>query len=194
MGQYYYIVNPKKREYLDPMGFDDGSKLLEFTSGRYGACAALAILTSNGNGQGGGDLEVPEGTPGEDLVGSWAGDPVVTAGDYGDNLRWVTKRAVSQYRRAYRLDIRDTFRKYVAAGKTEFANVTPAQWLERELERYNKYSRTPNLYDVAKYTYADVTARIRGVMLASGVPVTPLPGDKPVKTRKTRRATRSRSA
>lgn len=42
MGQYYYVINVTKKEYLHPHKFFDGLKLLEF------GCSS--------NGRGGGDL------------------------------------------------------------------------------------------------------------------------------------------
>jgi hypothetical protein len=43
----------------------------------------LAILLSDGNGRGGGDLDSDNG-----IVGSWAGDQIVIAGDYADPGRF----------------------------------------------------------------------------------------------------------
>lgn len=56
MGQYYIIANIDKREFIDPSDFGDGSKLLDFTSAGQGVMQALAILTSQGNGDGNGDI------------------------------------------------------------------------------------------------------------------------------------------
>ena len=109
MGQYYHIVNLDKKQYLNPHCFGDGLKLLEFGMSASGTLTALAILMSAGNGRGGGDFgncTVPSnGGPvdhsaefvGEEggvfppkdirldthpLVGSWAADRVIIAGDY----------------------------------------------------------------------------------------------------------------
>lgn len=79
MGQYYAIVNIKKREYLNPHMFNDGVKLMEFGMSGGGTMAALAVLLADGNGRGGGDL-----SSNNPIVGSWAGDPIVVAGDYAD--------------------------------------------------------------------------------------------------------------
>lgn len=111
MGQYYKIVNLTKKEFLTPWAFNDGAKLLEFGSSPEGTMTGLAILLASGNGRGGGDLyrsgpvkklgklkphqkvshtwesknphiaheiRVPE------IIGSWAGDRIVIAGDYDD--------------------------------------------------------------------------------------------------------------
>lgn len=92
MGQYFLIVNPTKRQFLDPHKFGSGLKLMEFSNDRYGAQQAQTILCSNGNGSGGGDLGTEGLTEAEkDLIGSWAGDPIVVAGDYGDPWKWVPK-------------------------------------------------------------------------------------------------------
>jgi hypothetical protein len=84
MGQYYKIVNVKKREYLNPHMFGDGLKLMEFALSGGGTLSALAVLLSDGNGHGGGDLKSDN-----PIVGSWAGDPIVVAGDYADTGRFL---------------------------------------------------------------------------------------------------------
>lgn len=103
MGQYHLTVNLDKKQLLHPNHLGDGLKLLEFGDGG-ATLTALAILLAQDNGRGLGDLHVamPD-TPLEDweqgkcglkrirtphahLVGSWAGDRIIIAGDYGDNL------------------------------------------------------------------------------------------------------------
>jgi len=84
MGQYYKIVNIKKKQYIKPDTFGDGSKLMEFSMSASGVLAGLAILLADGNGRGGGDLHSEN-----DIVGSWAGDNIVVAGDYADTGKFV---------------------------------------------------------------------------------------------------------
>ena len=84
MGQYYKIVNIKKKQYITPHTFGDGSKLMEFSMSANGVLAGLAILLADGNGRGGGDLHSEN-----DMVGSWAGDNIVVAGDYADAGKFV---------------------------------------------------------------------------------------------------------
>jgi hypothetical protein len=84
MGQYYKIVNIKKKQYISPYIFGDGSKLMEFSMSANGVLAGLAILLADGNGRGGGDLHSEN-----DIVGSWAGDNIVVAGDYADAGKFV---------------------------------------------------------------------------------------------------------
>jgi hypothetical protein len=84
MGQYYKIVNVKKRQYIKPHTFGDGSKLMEFSMSANGVLAGLAILLADGNGRGGGDLNSEN-----EIVGSWAGDNIVIAGDYADQNKFV---------------------------------------------------------------------------------------------------------
>lgn len=79
MGQYYFICNLDKREYIHPHKFDDGLKLLEFGMSSGGTMMGLAALLADGNGRGGGDLRVTH-----PIIGSWAGDRIVIAGDYAD--------------------------------------------------------------------------------------------------------------
>lgn len=82
MGQYYYVVNPDKKQYLHPHKFGCGLKLGEFSSAPFGPMNALAILLAVGNGRGGGDLQIKNADADAVLVGSWAGDRVFVAGDY----------------------------------------------------------------------------------------------------------------
>ena len=84
MGQYYKIVNIKKKQYITPHTFGDGNKLMEFSMSANGVLAGLAILLADGNGRGGGDLHSEN-----DIVGSWAGDNIVVAGDYADEGKFV---------------------------------------------------------------------------------------------------------
>ena len=84
MGQYYKIVNIKKKQYISPYIFGDGSKLMEFSMSANGVLAGLAILLADGNGRGGGDLHSEN-----DIVGSWSGDNIVIAGDYADDGKFV---------------------------------------------------------------------------------------------------------
>jgi hypothetical protein len=84
MGQYYKIVNIKKKQYISPHIFGDGSKLMEFSMSANGVLTGLAILLADGNGRGGGDLGSEN-----DIVGSWAGDNIVIAGDYADDGKFV---------------------------------------------------------------------------------------------------------
>ena len=64
--------------------FNEGLKLMEFGMSAGGSLTALAVLLSNGNGRGGGDLNSDN-----PIVGSWAGDPIVVAGDYGDEGKFL---------------------------------------------------------------------------------------------------------
>ena len=90
MGQYHYIVNIDKREYLNAHQMGDGIKLMEFgMSGDGGAMTGLALLLACSNGRGGGDFSLrgnvtPEVEKAVKLVGSWAGDRIAIVGDYAE--------------------------------------------------------------------------------------------------------------
>jgi hypothetical protein len=92
MGQYYRIVNIKKKQYITPHTFGDGAKLMEFGMSASGVLAGLAILLADGNGRGGGDLHSEN-----DIVGSWAGDNIVIAGDYADEGKFVKEPQQNLY-------------------------------------------------------------------------------------------------
>lgn len=84
MGQYYLVVNLDKKQYLDPGKCWDGRKLLEFGCSAKGTLNALAILLADGNNRGCGDLHSDD-----PLIGSWAGDRIVIAGDYADEGKFT---------------------------------------------------------------------------------------------------------
>jgi len=84
MGQYYKIVNIKKKQHISPHTFGDGAKLMEFSMSASGVLAGLAVLLADGNNRGGGDL-----CSENDVVGSWAGDNIVITGDYADNGKFL---------------------------------------------------------------------------------------------------------
>lgn len=103
MGQYYLIVNPDKKQYLYSHTFGDGLKLLEFGCSAYGMLTGLTLLLADGNGRGGGDFRLHDELRGAEpvdtsLVGSWAGDRIVFAGDYADPGRFTTVEGVLAYR------------------------------------------------------------------------------------------------
>ena len=108
MGQYYFIVNLDKKQYLYPRKFGDGLKLMEFGSSSMGTLLALTALLADGNGRGRGDIfsskyqkqekryidkkrkTFPLAEKYNDpLIGSWAGDRIVIAGDYADGLKFI---------------------------------------------------------------------------------------------------------
>jgi hypothetical protein len=84
MGQYYRVVNLDKKELLCPYTFGDGAKLLEFGCSSPGMMCGLAILLADGNNRGGGDLRSDK-----EIIGSWAGDRIVIAGDYADEGKFL---------------------------------------------------------------------------------------------------------
>ena len=98
MGQYYKIVNIKKKQYITPHTFGDGAKLMEFSMSASGVLAGLAILLADGNGRGGGDLHSEN-----DIVGSWAGDNIVVAGDYANAGKFVKEPSYSTEKQDYYL-------------------------------------------------------------------------------------------
>jgi len=171
MGQYYLICNLDKRQTLCPSVFGDGPKLMEFACSSDGVLLGLSVLTSNGNQQGK-DLALPYNTfidnypnkygsfteayaagwrprdrmpsPQFDIVGSWAGDRIVTAGDYGDYDKWITEADKQQV-----LERRN--REYQAL-------------LDEGEEPGYALTNTVNLYDVADWFYEDVSAKVIEVL------------------------------
>jgi len=93
MGQYYKIVNLDKKEFLNTYTFNDGAKLLEIGCSSEGTLTALAILLADGNGRGGGDLHSDN-----PIIGSWAGDRVVVAGDYADKQKFLSIEQIAKHK------------------------------------------------------------------------------------------------
>ncbi len=89
MGQYFIIVNLDKRQRLEPMAFGQLNKLMEQCCVAPGIMSGLAILLADGNGRGGGDHK--SDSP---LIGSWAGDRIVFAGDEADAGKFLEKGGV----------------------------------------------------------------------------------------------------
>lgn len=86
MGQYYKVCNLDKEQYLDPHDCGDGAKLMEFAGSPDGMMRALAVLLVSGNNRGGGDLR-----SNDPIIGSWAGDRIVIAGDYDDDGKFLSE-------------------------------------------------------------------------------------------------------
>ena len=131
MGQYYKVVNVTKKQYLHPHRLGAGLKLCEFSESCVGEL--LLLLLAGGNGRGGGDLPVSETNEHGHLIGSWAGDKIVVAGDCADGGTHTT--------RAERLAA-------IASEKPKF--ITPHVVALDEL----------NLYDVAEELYEDISDRV----------------------------------
>jgi hypothetical protein len=106
MGQYHYVCNIDKREFLHPHKFGDGLKLMEFGPSPSGTMMGLALLLAASNGRGGGDwhawvdgvgyhsadtygadrtLDVDKATAEQlsaEVPGRWAADRIAIYGDY----------------------------------------------------------------------------------------------------------------
>jgi len=79
MGQYHYVVNLTKFEYIHPHRLGIGLKAWEQLGSSASTPQALFALLLASNGRGGGDLED------HPTVGRWAGDRIAVVGDYGAN-------------------------------------------------------------------------------------------------------------
>lgn len=82
MGQYHFLVNLDKRQFVHPHRIGNGLKLHEQIGWRYSTSTALVMLlasASNNGGRGGGDFRCLH-----PLVGSWAGDRIAFIGDYAN--------------------------------------------------------------------------------------------------------------
>lgn len=79
MGQYHYLVNIQKSEFVDPHQIGDGLKLWEMAGHSLGGVAtALVFLLACPKPRGGGDFG--EGP----YMGRWHGNAVAMVGDYAE--------------------------------------------------------------------------------------------------------------
>ncbi|MDE2102164.1 MAG: hypothetical protein KGL39_33265 [Patescibacteria group bacterium] len=80
MGQYHYLVNLSKQQFIHPHRIGNGFKLYEQFGWRYSTATALVMLlaaSNKGGERGGGDFSARH-----PLIGSWAGDRIAFIGDY----------------------------------------------------------------------------------------------------------------
>lgn len=79
MGQYHYLVNLTKKEFVHPHRIGNGLKLREQVGWEYSTSTVLVMLLAASNGRGGGDF-----VSNSPLIGSWAGDRIAFIGDYAE--------------------------------------------------------------------------------------------------------------
>ena len=96
MGQYHYVANLEKREFVNPSDIGSGLKLWEQAMNPPGTPVALFLLTIAQNGRGGGDFDPelnwdiddnPDG-----VIGRWAGDRIAIIGDYYESYDEVARK------------------------------------------------------------------------------------------------------
>lgn len=85
MGQYHFIVNLDKREFIDPYRMGVGAKAWEQLASMPSTPQALFALLICSNGRGGGDLGGRSPTA-ERVIGRWAGDRIAVVGDYAEDF------------------------------------------------------------------------------------------------------------
>jgi hypothetical protein len=102
MGQYWYLVNLTKQEFVHPHTLGAGLKLWEQLATHPGTCAAAVILcASHHHKRGGGDLKADNS-----VAGRWAGDRIAWIGDYAapNDLESIGIDASEIYRLCVRND------------------------------------------------------------------------------------------
>lgn len=73
MGEYFKIVNPAKKQYIDALNFGEGVKRRGILLGHHGLAVACLVCRGTGSGE---------------LFGAWAGDEVFVAGDEHPPNEW----------------------------------------------------------------------------------------------------------
>jgi hypothetical protein len=124
MGQYYTIINLTKKEYIRPHAFDDGAKIMEFGSSGDGTMYAFSLLMSSGYGQGcEEELE-------SSLIGSWAGDNVIIAGDYSEPYKNIPQQDLGKV--VFHCVVEELNRE----GANETGKETLLNWAEQKSNVY----------------------------------------------------------
>lgn len=174
MGQYYYVVNVTKQQFILPCTFNDGLQICAL-SGNGGTLSAMAMLLASGNGKGLGDFELTYNTkldsnphepktpeykawkgrnrtpsPLFDIVGSWAGDQIVIAGDYGEDGKFLTEHQ-------QQLGINRIYEERCLAAR------------ENNRTAPKKKDITCNLHKFAEWYFTDVGSAVLAVMEACGM-------------------------
>ncbi len=103
MGQYFYIVNLAKREYIDPHRLDCELKLWEIVASD--VLNVLGLLLRQSCETGGGDIQKEYST-----AGRWAGNRIVIVGDYDASS--IYQRARAEFEEISR-EIIDDFNDFV---------------------------------------------------------------------------------
>lgn len=81
MGVYYKIVNPAKRQFLDPGVFGEGVKFSSVLQGKHSTFALKMLIADTHLSSGDND-----DSPVWEIAGTWVGDPVVLAGDESGHI------------------------------------------------------------------------------------------------------------
>lgn len=176
MGQYYLIVNPAKREYLNPHKFGCGLKLMEFSCSSYGPQTGLMILLAHANGRGGGDLRCKDKGIRQrlqDMVGSWAGDPIVVAGDYDDPWLWVPDDIRErEFRESYYEKVPDPHHPGKYVEKTRYRKIRFNQTVSLAAP-YKTIDCDRNLYAAAEEFFTDISDDVIKLVALSESPYHP---------------------
>jgi hypothetical protein len=77
MGQYFKIVNPTKRQYIDASKFDEDIKSSGILRGNHAVAVAVLVCNLDQVSDSRGNLRHAFGP----LAGSWCGDPIFVVGD-----------------------------------------------------------------------------------------------------------------
>jgi len=89
MGQFYLIINLDKKEYIHPNKFSCGMHINEFLRCKYGIMTGLGLLLADTNSMDSFCSRIEDGKViGDGVIGRWAGDRVVIAGDYVTHLKY----------------------------------------------------------------------------------------------------------
>lgn len=137
---------------------------MEFSGQGDSIAQALCILLAHSNGRGGGDL----GTDGDDaknpLIGSWAGDQIVVAGDYDDPWLFVPEDLKGK-----EYEATDRVGKVPVKFKVKFGErVKSPATADKPVEYYGE-----TLYSAASHFFEDISDKIIAVVAKGDSPYHP---------------------
>lgn len=119
MGQYFYIVNLDKKEFLHPHHLGSGLKLWEICANNISRI--LPFLLRKSNEGGGGDIHKDY-----KFAGRWAGDKIVVIGDYDKSK--LFDKADKEFKNISKA-AREEFNDFI---EMEELKCEPWDWLKKE--------------------------------------------------------------
>ncbi len=174
MGQYHYIVNLDRGEFIQPHGIGSGLKLAEMAN-TTSIATALTMLLACSSGRGGGDFS--QISDRKKVVGRWAGDRIAIVGDYADDECLAAEhKAGSIYERCGINPEHYDSNDEIPEGK-RFTNITTMVRALLELESesvYHDYYMQPlqSIWKGASYSHKPFGSRDRAMKVHGGdVPI-----------------------
>jgi hypothetical protein len=171
MGQYWYLVNLNKREFINPHGLNSGMKLCEQLANHPSTGSALVILcAAMPAARGGGDFDLDRNTtPGpmpddyqaiaKETIGRWAGNRIALIGDYAKKTDLPAEYAADLIYPLCGMTDRD-FKEVIAHCKDQMNDPQNESWIPDLKDHITRL--TAEFKNRGPYT--DITDKVRRVI------------------------------